>query len=81
MKEENTTHSPKKRLGEILLELEVITEEQLANALDIQSKEKRLLGQVLIKLGYTTPEVIISALDMQEVSIFDRSRPTQDLDL
>lgn len=65
--------SPKKRLGEILLELGVIDEEQLANALKVQSDEKRLLGQVLIKLGYVTPEIIISALDMQDVSIFDTS--------
>jgi hypothetical protein len=71
MKENNLIPSPKKRLGEILLDLEVINEEQLAQALQIQSNEKRLLGQVLIKLGYCTPEIIISALDMQEVSIFD----------
>lgn len=63
--------SPKKRLGEILLELGVLTEEQLSNALQIQAEERRLLGQVLIKLGYVTPEIIISALDMQDVSIFD----------
>ena len=71
MKENNLVPSPKKRLGEILLELEVLTEEQLAHALQVQSNEKRLLGQVLIKLGYCTPETIISALDMQEISIFD----------
>ncbi|MFN8670474.1 MAG: hypothetical protein U0457_00130 [Candidatus Sericytochromatia bacterium] len=80
MKEESFIPSPKKRLGEILLELGVITEEQLAQALDIQAKEKRLLGQVLIKLGYVTTEIIISALDMQEVSIFDnRSSKSDDI--
>jgi hypothetical protein len=63
--------SPKKRLGEILLELNVINEDQLGQALQVQALEKRLLGQVLIKLGYCTPEIIISALDMQEISIFD----------
>ncbi|MEK7434166.1 MAG: hypothetical protein AABZ74_13620 [Cyanobacteriota bacterium] len=73
MNEETFTSSPKKRLGEILVELGLITEEQLFNALEIQSKEKRLLGQVLVKLGYVTPETIISALDMQEVSLFDSS--------
>jgi len=69
--------SPKKRLGEILLELDVITEEQLAKALQLQKEKKRLLGQVLISLGYCTPEVIISALDMQEVSIFDNKDNTE----
>lgn len=77
---EDSINSPKKRLGEILLELEVITEEQLVRALEVQSKEKRLLGQVLIKLGYTSPEVIINALDMQEVSLFDGSKSKQKLD-
>jgi type IV pilus assembly protein PilB len=71
MKEIDIIPSTKKRLGEILLDLGFITEEQLAHALQIQSSEKRLLGQVLIKLGYVTPETIISALDMQDVSIFD----------
>lgn len=73
MRENELVPSPKKRLGEILLELDIINEEQLAHALQVQAAEKRLLGQVLIKLGYCTPEVIISALDMQEVSIFDNS--------
>jgi type IV pilus assembly protein PilB len=74
MIDEGLVPSPKKRLGEILLELGVISEEQLLQALEIQSKEQRLLGQVLIKLGYVTPETIISALDMQEVSIFDNKK-------
>ncbi len=74
MQENELDTSPKKRLGEILLELSVITEEQLAHALEIQASEKRLLGQVLIKLGYVTPETIISALDMQDVSIFDHKQ-------
>lgn len=73
MKEQEIISSPKKRLGEILLDLGFISDEQLAHALQIQSSERRLLGQVLIKLGYVTPETIISALDMQEVSIFDPS--------
>lgn len=71
MKDNSLVPSPKKRLGEILLDLGFITEEQLLHALEVQSKEKRLLGQVLIKLGYCTPETIISALDMQEISLFE----------
>ncbi|GIW23354.1 MAG: hypothetical protein KatS3mg068_2361 [Candidatus Sericytochromatia bacterium] len=71
MKDSSLVPSPKKRLGEILLDLGFITEEQLLHALDVQAKEKRLLGQVLIKLGYCSPETIISALDMQEISLFE----------
>lgn len=70
MEEEEIVSSSKKRLGEILLDLGVITEEQLAHALQIQREEKRLLGQVLIKLAYVTPETIISALDMQDIPLF-----------
>ncbi len=71
MNEQEMFSAPKKRLGEILLDLGLITEEQLAHALLIQRDEKRLLGQVLIKLGYVTPETIISALDMQDIPIFE----------
>lgn len=46
------------RLGDILLEKGVITEEQLKNALDKQKKTGDYLGEVLIHLGYAaTPQV------------------------
>ena len=46
-----------KRLGEILLEEDVLTKRQLNKALDIQnSGDKRKLGEILIELGYLTIE-------------------------
>ena len=44
-----------KKLGEILLEEDVLTKRQLQKALDIQnSGDKRKLGEILIELGYIT---------------------------
>ena len=46
-----------KKLGEILLEEDVLTKRQLQKALDIQqSGDKRKLGEILIELGFLTIE-------------------------
>ena len=45
------------RLGELLLEADVVTKRQLANAIQKQIKgDKRKLGDILIELGYITVE-------------------------
>lgn len=41
-----------KRLGDMLLELGLITEGQLKEALDYQAKEKERLGTTLVKHHY-----------------------------
>ena len=43
-----------KRLGDMLLELGLITEGQLKEALDYQAKEKERLGTTLVKHHYIT---------------------------
>lgn len=55
------------RLGEILVQVGYITEEQLDNALMMQksSEKKRMLGEVLIELGYVREEEILSELSRQ----------------
>jgi len=46
-----------KKLGEILLEEDVLTKRQLQKALDIQkSGDERKIGEILIELGYLTIE-------------------------
>ena len=46
-----------KRLGEILLEEDVLTKRQLQKALDIQNNgDGRKIGEILIELGYLTIE-------------------------
>ena len=56
-----------KRIGELLIERGVITQEQLHEALRIQEEEKniRLLGEILIDLGYATEEEVITSLTTQ----------------
>jgi len=56
-----------KRLGEILIDRGVVTEEQVAEALR-PGKGKTYfskIGEVLVYLGYTTPDQIQSALREQ----------------
>lgn len=55
----------KKRLGDMLLKEQIITQEQLERALGIQKDSHKKLGEVLIDLGYTTEEAIAVALSRQ----------------
>lgn len=55
----------KKRLGEILIDSKVITEEILNKALDIQKGTGRKLGEVLVEEGFTTNEQIVNAVKNQ----------------
>ncbi|MCX8065139.1 MAG: DnaA/Hda family protein [Candidatus Hydrogenedentes bacterium] len=57
--------SSHKRLGEILLEDGLITLEQLAEALKIQSETGKFLGCILIEKGYISKEAISSCLIKQ----------------
>lgn len=54
-----------RKLGEILVRAEVITEEQLQRALDFQRHEGGLLGEILVKLGYVNEQDIVQALTVQ----------------
>jgi len=53
------------RLGEILLQQNLITEKQLNDAIALQKKERGRLGEILIKMGVLSEEDIISALGTQ----------------
>jgi len=53
------------KLGEILRRNDVLTEEQLRMALDLQRREGGLLGEVLLKLGYVNERDIVQALTVQ----------------
>jgi len=50
------------RVGELLLENRLITEEQLKNALAEQKRTGRKLGRVLTELGYITEQAFYEAL-------------------
>jgi len=53
------------RLGDLLLQVGKITEEQLFNALKVQKDMKKKIGEVLIELGYVTNKDIIEVLEFQ----------------
>ncbi|MGB4661785.1 MAG: ATPase, T2SS/T4P/T4SS family [Mobilitalea sp.] len=60
------TDRRKKRLGDLLVDAKVITEEQLTNALVQQKKTSdRKLGEVILDLGYTNELQIAFALKEQ----------------
>lgn len=54
-----------KRLGEILVDSEIITDEQLLEALRLQGERKEVLGKILIDEGYVTEKQIIEVLEVQ----------------
>lgn len=55
----------RKRLGDLLLEVGMITQEQLDAAIDFQKKTGEKLGNVITKLGYATEDDIIQVLEFQ----------------
>lgn len=54
-----------KRLGDMLIELGLLTNDQLKQALEIQAKEKDRLGTTLVKHNFITEHQLIDALRMQ----------------
>src|SRR5665648_216506 len=52
-----------KRLGEILIDAELITKEQLNEALVIQKKEYKPLGEILIDLNYVGESQLYKTLE------------------
>lgn len=56
------TQAPVLRLGEILLQLTSLTEDQLTEALAIQEKEGGLLGDILVKRKMIMPHELMRAL-------------------
>jgi type IV pilus assembly protein PilB len=53
---------PQSKMGSVLLSMDLITEEQLEEALEIQKTDNRRLGKILVSLGYLTPDDLARAL-------------------
>ncbi len=61
-----------KRLGDILMEQELITMDQLKHALEIQKHDGGRLGSLLVSMGFVSDEQISEALGKQyEVPVVD----------
>ena len=54
-----------KPIGEILIEKNLITKEQLAQALELQKETGSLLGEILISLGSITPIQLYQVITQQ----------------
>lgn len=54
-----------KSLGEILQEMELVTAQQVKEALNLQKKQGGAIGKILIDLGYVTEEEVCLALAAQ----------------
>ena len=69
---ENTKDLRKLRLGEILIDRNVITPGQLEAALNAKKGTSRKLGQILMDLGFVTENQILKAISEQlEIPIVD----------
>ncbi len=75
----------RKRLGEILVEGDLITDKQLAQALKNKRKSGKRVGQILMEMGLTTEEHICRTLSKQlripMVSLKNKRVKTEILDL
>jgi type IV pilus assembly protein PilB len=54
-----------KRLGEILKEMDLVTDQEIKEALKIQREKGGLIGEILVKLGYITEKDLVFALGAQ----------------
>ena len=52
-------------LGQILKRMELVTEEQISQALEIQKKQGGVIGQILVALGLVAQEEVLLALAAQ----------------
>lgn len=55
----------KKRLGDMLIEEQIVSDEQLSDALEKKKGTTKRLGEVLVELGYTSETDIAKALSRQ----------------
>ena len=56
---------PQRQLGELMTELGLISEEQLATVLEVQQQSNRPLGQIIVELGFASGAAVAHALAMQ----------------
>ncbi len=53
-------------LGQVLKDMELVTDIQIMEALAVQQSEARRIGQIFFKLGYVSKEEILLALACQQ---------------
>ena len=58
------------RLGDLLIQQGLLTNEQLTRSLDEQKRSGRKLGRIVVEQGYVTEEAIARALARQLQTVF-----------
>jgi len=58
-------NGPQKPLGQLLKEMELVTEGQIQEALALQREKGGALGSILVELGYVSEEEMLLALGAQ----------------
>ena len=53
------------RLGDMLIKQNVLTEDELKKALELQKGSGKKIGEVLVDNGFITEDMIVRALQMQ----------------
>ena len=61
----HTAIRPRKRLGEILLARNLVTEEQIAEAISLQAQTGKRMGNILIEKGWLTELDMLKVLSEQ----------------
>ena len=59
------TAEPRRLLGQVLIEMELISEDQLEQALEAQRATGQFLGEILIARGWITRRAVGDALRVQ----------------
>jgi len=68
--------APKKRIGDLMLDQGLITNEQLQIALQEQKKSGELLGSILFSLGFISQKELFKVLSLLEAATGDSSQGT-----
>jgi hypothetical protein len=58
----SASNDPREFLGQVLVSQQVITEAQLKEAFDLQSRTRVMLGKVLVQKGWAREETVVQAL-------------------
>ncbi len=70
-----------KPIGAILKEMELITDKEINEALEIQKRQGGALGRILVEKGYVTEEELLLALSIQtglEIINFEETPPSKE---
>ncbi len=63
---QHENHERQRPIGQILKDMEILTESQIQEALQVQREQGGVLGEILVKLGYVAREEVLLALVAQK---------------